>query len=281
MTGMHTSNVSYGPRLVANPTGALRAAMLVAVSAAIEEARPLAGEPSAVHARAASAQRILVKTLEYFGCDTTVLQPHGGDPYACAVADAAIAFENGVVMMRPCSMARRPQVAWLEAQLEQHDIPIAAHVSPPGLLDGSDVIMAGNTAFIGASARSNALGRNGFAQIARAHGYGIVEVRLGERAGSLRAVAGVLAKDAFVLAGPQYVDHAAFASYKVYTANSGDELGAGVLNLGEHHVLADMRFPKVVDMLRKRGVIVEAIDLYDFARVGITPSMLVADIKRV
>jgi hypothetical protein len=34
-------------------------------------------------------------------------------------------------------------------------------------------------------------------------------------------------------------------------------------------------------MLRKAGTTVEVIDLYDFARIGLTPSMLVADIKRV
>jgi dimethylargininase len=160
------------------------------------------------------------------------------------------------------------------------DIPIAGHIAAPGLIDGSDVLMAGNTAFIGVAKRNNALGRSGFAQIAKAHGFNVVEVRLAETVPSLRAVAGIVAADEVVLAPSDRVDHAAFSGFKVHVAARDDEFGAGVLNLGDRHVLADIRFPRVIDMLRKAGTTVEAIDLYDFARVGLTPSMLVADVKR-
>lgn len=278
---MQTANVSFGPRLIGNPTGALRAAVLVTPPKAIEEARPLGGEPNAFHPRALAEQGILANTLRYFGCEVTVLDPHTNDPYASAVVDAAVLFENGAVMMRPSSMTRRPESAWLEGEFEKRDMPIAGHIAAPGLLDGSDVLMAGNTAFIGVGRRSNALGRAGFAQIAKAHGFSVVDVRLGQDVPCLRSVAGIVAKDAVVLAQPEKVDHAAFAGLKVYVAERGHDLGAGVLNLGDHHVLSDVRFPKVIDMLRKNGVTVEAIDLYDFSRVGMTPSMLVLDLKRV
>lgn len=278
---MQATHTSWGPRLAASPTGALRAAVLVAPSPAIEKARPLAGEPNAVHARALAQQEILAKTLHYFKCEVTVLEPHTNDPYASAVADAAVVFENGAVIMRPSSMTRRPESAWLEGEFVKLDVPIAGHIASPGLIDGTDVLMAGNTAFIGVSRRSNALGRAGFAQIAKAHGFTVVEVRLADTVGSLRAAAGVLASDSVVLAPPNLIDHAAFQGFKIVVAPPGDELGAGVLNLGEHHVLADVRFPRVVDAVRKSGVVVEAIDLYDFGRVGMTPSMLAVDLKRV
>src|SRR5579875_3640224 len=158
-----TQTVSYGPRLVAHPTGALRAAVLAAPTPAIENARPLHGELNAIYARARASQEILAKTLRYFGCEVTVLEPGSTDPYACAVADAAVVFENGAVIMRPGSMGRRPEGAWLEEQFVTRDIPIAGHIAAPGLLDGSDVLLAGGTAFIGVSRRSNALGRSGFA----------------------------------------------------------------------------------------------------------------------
>ena len=278
---MHSTNVSFGPRLVAHPTGALRAAVLVAPPQAIEEARPLPGEPSAVHRRALDQQAILIKTLRYFGCEVTLLDAHTNDPYASAVVDAAIVFENGAVMMRPSAMSRRPEVAWLEAEFVKHDIPIAGHVAAPGLIDGSDVLMAGNTAFIGVTKRNNSLGRIGFGEIAKAHGFKVVEVTVADSALSLRAVAGVVAGDTVVLAPPDRVDHNAFTGFKIFTTPRGDEFGAGVLNLGDRHVLADIRFPKVIDMLRAAGTTAEVIDLYDFARVGLTPSVLVADLKRL
>jgi dimethylargininase len=278
---MQATTTSWGPRLVASPTGALRAAVLVRPPAAIEAARPLPGEPNAVHSRALSQQEILIKTLRYFNCEVTLLDPHTTDPYANAVADAAVVFENGAVMLRPSSMTRRPESAWLEGELVKHDVPVAGHIAPPGLLDGTDVLMAGNTAFVGLSRRSNSLGRNGFANIAKAHGFNVVEVKLAQTVPSLRAAAGILSAGSVVLAPPDLIDHGAFAGFKIFTTQRGDELGAGVLNLGDHHVLADVRFARVNEMLRKGGIVVDAIDLYDFGRVGITPSMMVLDLKRI
>lgn len=275
-----TQTVSYGPRLAAHPTGALRAAMLVAPAPAIENARPLQGEPNAIYPRALAQQEILAKTLRYFGCEVTLLESASTDPYACAIVDAAVVFENGVVIMRPSSMVRRPETAWLEAEFSKRDIPIAGHLSAPGLLDGSDVLLVGATAFIGVSARSNSLGRSGFAQIAKAHGFEVREVQLRETA-PLRALAGALSSDSLVLAPPESIDHSPFAGFKVFTAPLGAARGAGVLNIGDHHVLANVRYPNVIDMLRRGGVVVEAIDLHDFGRVGIPPSMLALDLKRL
>jgi dimethylargininase len=266
---------------VAHATGALRAALLVTPPAAIENARPLPGEPNAVAARARAQHEILTKTLRYFNCETTVLEPFTADPFAAAVADNAVVFENGAVMMRPWSMTRRAESAWLEEEFVKRDIPIAGHIAAPGLLDGGDVLMAGNTAFIGVSKRSNSLGRAGFAQIAKAHGFNVVEVNLAAGVASLRSVAGALSSDSVVLAPPNRLDHAAFAGFKTFVTPVNEDLGAGVLNLGEHHVLADVRYSRVNDLLRKGGIVVEAIDLYDFARIGASPSMLAVDLKRI
>lgn len=277
-----TQTVSYGPRLVAHPTGALRAAVLVAPAPAIENARPLQGELNAIFPRARAAQEILAKTLRYFGCEVTVLEGPVGDPLSSAVVDAAVVFENGAVIMRPSSMTRRAESAWLETQFVTRDIPIAGHIAAPGLIDGSDVLLVGNVAFIGTRKASNSLGRNGFAQVAKAHGFAVREVELRDPSGApLRALAGALSADSVVLAPEASIDHAPFAGFKIFTAPAGHERGAGVLNLGEHHVLANVRYPSVIDMLRRGGITVEAIDLHDFGRIGITPSMLALDLKRI
>lgn len=277
---MQHTHISWGPRLVARPTGALRAAILVRPPAAIELAGALPGEPNAVHVRALAQHEILAQMLEYFNCEAIVLDAYTNDPFAAAVVDAAVAFENGAVMLRPSSMFRRPESAWLEAELVKLDVPIAGHLTAPGLLDGTDVLMAGTTAFVGAGDRSNALGRAGFAEIARAHGFRVVEVRLAPGV-ALRSAAGILAEDEVVLAPADRIDHAAFAGFRTFITPSGQDLGAGVLNVGDRHVVADVRFREVNAMLRKAGVTVDALDLYDFDRIGLSPSMLALDLKRV
>lgn len=277
---MASSSVTYGPRLIANPTGSLRAALLVRPNAHIESLKPLIGEPSPVFRRALDQHGILVKMLEYFGVEVTVLDPHDTAPLAPAANDLAVCFENGAVIMRPADMNRRGELDLMEQTFSQIDIPICGHVAAPGLLGGSDVLLAGNTAFLGVSRNSNAIGRAGFAQIAAANGYRTVEVKLAPRAPSLRAVASAVSADTIVI-GADAVDHAAFAGFKLITLERGEELGAGVFALGDRRVLANMRFRTSLKQLRRAGIAVESIDLYDFGKVGLVPANLVLALKRV
>ena len=272
--------VDYGPHLIASTSGALKRALIVVPSAAIENARPLAGEPNAVHSRAVAELGIFAKTLRSIGCEVVQIESRSRDPLASAAADVAVVFESGAAVMRPSSPSHRAETPWIEEAFERNDVPIAAHLSAPGMLDGSDVVLAGHTAFIGVSARSNALGRDGFARIAQAHGFSPVEVRLAAGTPSLRSVCGVLSEDSLVIA-PERVERAAFDGFDLIEAGRGDELGAGVLNVGFRHVLADVRYARVIDQLRKAGVHVEAIDLSDFGRIGLTPSVLAIDLRRV
>jgi dimethylargininase len=271
--------IAFGPRLVGSPTGKLRAALLVRPSIAIESAAPLYGEPGAVYSRALEQHEILRKTLGFFGVETIVVDSRGDDPLESAIADAAVIFEDGAFLTRPTSMSRRAEADRLETEFASLDVPLAGHVSAPGLFDGGDVLLVGATAFVGAGTRGNALGRSGFSAVARAHGYRVVEVPLAAGVPSLRCVAGALAKDAVVLA-KDAVDPALFAGFKTIVLERGEERAAGVLVLGEHHVIADVRYRTALAAMRKAGIVVEGIDLYDFEKIGITPSMLALALKR-
>lgn len=271
--------VAFGPRLIGSPCGTLRAAVLVKPTRAIEQARPRPGEPGAIYTRALEAHRVLVDTLAYFGVETVVFEPHAEDPYEAAVVDAAIVFEDGALMARPSAMSRRAEADRLEAEFARIDVPLAGHIAAPGLFDGGDVLLVGETAYVGKTARGNDLGRDGLRAVARAHGYRTVDVSVDASVPSLRAVASVVAKDTVVLAADR-VDASAFAGLKRIELERGEELAAGVCVLGERHVIADTRYRTSLRRLRKAGVTVEAIDLYDFAKVGLTPSVLVLSLKR-
>jgi dimethylargininase len=276
MTTHH--GLSFGPQLVRTPTGRLRAALLVKPGANIEDATPLIGEPGAIYARALEQHGVLRKTLEYFGVETTVLEPRGADPYQVAAGDAAVAFADGAAMMRLTAMSRRAEVDRMEAEFARLDVPLAGHVDAPGLLDGTDVMLVGETAFVGVGTRGNELGRRGFAELARSHGYRAVEVRIAPGT-ALRAVAAAVAPDT-ILIGAGKADVDAFTGFRTIVLERGEELGAGVLCLDELHVIADIRYRTAFSIMRRARIAVEAIDLYDFAKVGITPSMLTLALRR-
>jgi dimethylargininase len=271
-------SIGFGPRLAATPTGRLSAALLVRPSPAIERAVPLIGEPGAIYERALEQHSVLRKTLEYFGVETTVVESRGADPYECAVGDAAIIFEDGAALMRLTPLSRRPEVDRIQTTFAKIDVPLAGHVEPPALLDGNDVLMAGKTAFVGIGSRGNDAGRRGFAELARAHGYRAVEVELRDGA-PLRAIAGAAAADTIVT-GADKLDTRAFDGFRTIVLARGEEQAAGVLPLDDRHVIADIRFRTALATMRAAGLTVEAIDLYEFAKLGITPAMLILPLRR-
>ncbi len=277
MTAQHS--VGFGPRLVATPTGRLRAALLVRPSSNIEAARPLIGEPGAVYSRALEQHDVLRTTLEYFGVGVTVVEPQGGDPYETGVGDAAVVFEDGAALMRLTALSRRAEVDRVEVEFARMEVPLAGHIAAPALLDGSDVLLVGGTAFVGVGSRGNELGRSGFAQLARAHGYRVVEVKLADGVPALRAMAGAVSKDTIVF-GADKVDAKAFAGFRTLALEVGESQAAGVLVLRDGHVLADLRFRTALWTMRRAGISVEAIDLYEFTKLGLTPSTLTLAVRR-
>ncbi|MGB8907671.1 MAG: hypothetical protein WCC84_02855 [Candidatus Cybelea sp.] len=276
---MARTDVNFGPRLAATATGRLRAAVLVRPSAAIEQAEPLSGEPGAIYARALEQHEVFCKTLEYFGVETTVVESRGIDPYEASAGDAAIAFEDGAALMRLTSLSRRAEVDRMEAQFAKMDVPLAGHIAAPALLDGNDVILAGQTAFIGVGVRGNQLGRRGFAQLASAHGYRVVEVKLAEGVSALRAVAGAVSAETIVI-GTGKADLEAFRGFRTIELELGEAQAAGVLVLSDDHVIAEIRFRTALASMRRAGVSVESIDLYEFTKLGLTPSMLTLALRR-
>lgn len=277
--------VEYGPRLIASPTGRLRNAIFVRPSRAIERAVPIIGEPGAVYERALEQHDVLRKTLEYFGVETTAIDPCETDPYESACGDAAVVFQDGAALMRLTPLSRRAEVDRMEAEFADLDVPIAGHVAAPAMLDGNDVLLVGSTAFVGVPStslgqgRGNELGRKGFAELARAHGYRVVEVTLAEGVPALRAVVGAAASDTIII-GAGKVDHDAFYGFKTVVLALGEEQAAGVLPIDDGHVVAEIRFRTALRAMRDAGITVEAIDLYEFTKLGLTPSMLTLALRR-
>jgi N-dimethylarginine dimethylaminohydrolase len=271
-------SIDLGPSLVSSPTGRLRAAALVSPSAAIVRARAMPGEPAPVFSRALEQHQILRATLQYFGVETWVMPP-ADDPYAAAAADAAIVFETGAAIARPTSMARRAEADRMRTEFARIGVNVLATVAAPGLFDGSDLLLAAGTAFVGVGARGNELGREQISAIAVAQGYRVVRVRLAADVPSLRAVASAVASDTVVIAHDR-LDASAFAGFATIVLERGEDFAAGVLCIGERHVVADARYRTALSQMRKERIVVEAIDLYDFTKAGLTASQLVLPLQR-
>ena len=60
------------------------------------------------------------------------------------------------------------------------------------------------------------------------------------------------------------MDASAFDGFHLIELERGEDRAAGVLCIGERHVIAGTRYRTSLARMRKAGIVVEGIDLYDF-----------------
>jgi dimethylargininase len=277
---------SSEPPFVRSDAGALAGAVVCAPSPSIERLHPLKSEPSPIADRALEQHGILVRTLRDRGVTVTVLEAGTEAPTESLIADCAVVLPQGAILMRPSAVERRAEVLAVERALLAAGIPIAGRIEAPGLLDGTDVAIAGDRMFIGVArgdaglrSRSNALGRAQLAAFAAAADMRVVELAIAPEVPRLRNVFNVVASDA-VVAAPEMVDLVPVRDLRVIEVPRGEEFAAGVLAFGERRVIVNLRYRYSIGLLRAAKIEIEAIDLWEFGKAGIGPFQLVLATKR-
>jgi len=276
---------------VRGDSGALRAVFVVAPSAALAAVAPTHGESNAIVERAFEQFELFAGRLRAFGVKVIRLEAPSPSPLASLAADCAVVFDEGAFLMRPSDLTRRAAVAGVEAALASAGVPIVGRIEAPGLLDGGDVLLGPDALFLGVATRrqaetgipgfahGNAFGREQLAAYAATKGRKTVDVAMAAEVRRLRSVASFVDAET-VLFAAGLLDGAAFAGLKTIVAPRGEDYGAGVLTLGPRRVLTNLRFRETIPLLRKAKVFVDAIDLWEFGKIGATPSMLALALKR-
>ncbi|HEY1727052.1 MAG TPA: hypothetical protein VGG22_01580 [Candidatus Baltobacteraceae bacterium] len=265
------------------PNATLREAILVAPGAALDQVTPLYGEPSTLIERAKEQHSVLARTLHDCGVRIHPLETDDDTGHAAFVADCALLVSTGAIILRPHRVERRREVNAVEAKLRDHGIPILGKIEAPGLLDGGDIVVNGNTAYIGIpnkKSRSNTLGRSQLSQLLVTVGMQTQELSMDASIPRLNDVFSSAADD-LIVAATDFVDTSALrARAQILAIPLGEEFGASLLPLGSRRVLTNLRFRFAVPMLRKAKLDVVAIDLWEFGKLGGGPPSLVLPLKR-
>jgi len=259
---------------VGDALGDLRCALVVRPNAAIERERPLHGEADPIAERAAGQFDVFKRTLEFFGVRVVeVAQPEHLSS-AIAIADCALVVRDGAILGRSGVLARRGELEAVTQALRSLEIPILGAIDSPGTVDFGDVVVAGETAYVGITHGTNVAGRSQLRSLLTSAGLNVVEVAVDAGVRRLRSVFCVLDGDTAVVASKK-VDVAALRGLKLIDVPPGEEYSGGVLLLNRRHVLADLRFAPANRVLKSNKITVEAIDLYEYMKIGVGPSLMV------
>jgi dimethylargininase len=188
-------------------------------------------------------------------------------PYAESLADSvfvedAVVVIGGVaVIARSGSEARRAETDGVEEVLASRGFPIERIMSP-ATLDGGDVLVVGNTVYVGRSSRTNADGIAQLRAVLVPRGFEVVAVPV-TRALHLKSTVTAL-PDGTVIGHEDLVDEPRlFARFLPVP----EKEGVAVVALDDETLLMSQAAPETTELLRELGYDVITVDISEFEKL--------------
>lgn len=205
-----------------------------------------------------------VGALREAGLIVDVLPALGAFPDSVFVEDPALVLGARAFLLRPGAPSRIGEVDAIRPALGRHFESVVA-LPPGGFVDGGDILVTGETVFIGLSTRTDRTG-------ATALGAALAEV--GVRATIVEPPAGLLhlksgcslIDEETILATRSLIDAGIFAGLKLIPAVAKEELGANALRVNDA-LLVGSRFPRTADRLAGLGYGVVTVDVTEVGKL--------------
>jgi dimethylargininase len=223
-------------------------------------------------ARAVRQHQAYVEALRELGAHIEWLADLPEHPDGVFVEDTAVVLPGVAVITRPGVASRQGEVDSTAQALERYR-PVR-RITPPGCLDGGDVLRVGRTLYVGLSARTNRAGLEQLAAAVAADGFTVRGLPLSGCLHLKSAVTGLGPER--VLLNPHWVDPQAFGSLEVVTVAETEPSAANVLTLGGT-TLASSCYPHTAQRLRAAGVKVRLLEVDELhkAEAGLTCMSLI------
>lgn len=185
--------------------------------------------------------------LRELGCRVERVPAAPEFPDAVFVEDAAIVFSELAVIARPGASSRRGETESVARTLSAYRRVVP--IREPGTLDGGDVLVAGHTAFVGRSTRTNEAGIEQLRRAVSPLGYTVVPIPV---TGCLHLKSAVTeVADGVLVFQPDWVAADFFRGFEAIAVAAGELYGANALRIGDR-VIYPAGFPKTAERLAER-----------------------------
>jgi dimethylargininase len=207
-----------------------------------------------------------MSALAACGLAVTCLPEDARFPDAPFVEDTAVLTAEGSILCRPGAASRAGEVDAIRDAVDAI-CPVVDAIAAPGTVDGGDVCEAGNTFFIGVSARTNQDGAGQLATILTSMGFDAVLIDIRRHPGLLHLKSGLawLGGTRLAAAGILVADRA-FAAYDVLPVPAGETYAANCVLVNGRLLLAS-GFPGFEGALRARGHGVLTLPMSEFQKM--------------
>src|SRR5262245_1709169 len=211
--------------------------------------------------RAGAQHRQYEQALVDAGCRIERL-PSGPDmPDSVFVEDIAMVFDELAIVANPGAASRRVEVSAVALALERHRR--LQYITPPGTVDGGDVLVVGRRVYVGLSTRTNAEAVTQLHQALAPYGYLVRSVTVRGCLHLKSAVTSVA--DDVLLVNPAWIEKRALNGFRFIEIDPSEPMGANALRVGDN-VIYPAAFPRTAERLAKSGMHVRTVDASEVAK---------------
>ncbi|PVZ96270.1 N(G),N(G)-dimethylarginine dimethylaminohydrolase [Amnibacterium flavum] len=176
------------------------------------------------------------------------------------VEDAVVVFGDVAVITRPGSEHRLAEIDDVETTVRSLGMSVA-RITEPATLDGGDVLVVGDTVYVGRGGRTNAEGVAQLRELLRPSGRTVVAVPV---TGALHLKSAVTAlPDGTVIGDPSSVDPRLFPSF----LEMPEPEGAHVVELAPGVVLMSDAAPRSKELVESLGYRVVTVGISEFEKL--------------
>lgn len=201
------------------------------------------------------------KTLEQLGLKIIRIPADNTLPDCCFTEDTAIVFGDTAIITSPGTASRVAETVEMEKTLTP--LKKIFYISPPGTIDGGDVLKIDKKVYIGISARTNEHAIKQVAAIINPKGFEVIGVKIRNILHLKSAVTYV--GNGCVLLAEGYVDESAFSEYDKIIVPKEEGYCANCLVVNGK-VLLPKGFPKTKSLVEAKGFSVIELEMTEIEK---------------
>ena len=185
-------------------------------------------------------------------------------PDSVFVEDSALCLKEAAIVLRPGAPSRLGEAQCMRPTLEKHFANVI-ELTGDGFVDGGDVLLSDNDAFIGISARTNQAGLDELSSVLEAFSYTTVKVETPPSILHFKTECGLLDSQT-IFSTAKLASLGCFSNYQVIEVPEGEESAANIVRMNDV-VFLSRGYPQSKALLESRGFNVVVLDTSEAAMV--------------
>ena len=224
---------------------------------------PELGQP--IYEKALQQHDAYIEALKKCGVEVTVLEADERYPDSCFVEDPALITKACAIITNPGAESRNGEkneiIGAIKKFFPEDKIE---YIKNPGTLEGGDVMMVGDTFYVGLSARTNAEGIRQLGEILNKYGMECVQVPL-EKVLHLKTGVNYLEHDNMLVSG-EFISKPEFEKYNKVIVPEEEAYGANCIWVNET-VIVPEGYPAVLKAVQDLGYETLIVDTSEFRKI--------------